>query len=174
MEVLATKVTTRREYKNWGVVCKYGHERSEDNTYIWREHRTCRVCAAERKRRAYQLKHPNARKNYGNPGHGSLTKYSNHGCRCEDCLGAYRNVTLKKLYGITLQIYNELLEEQDGLCAICRIPQEQSNSRFHVDHDHINKTIRGILCHNCNVALGHVKEDEKIIKAMLTYLKGEY
>jgi hypothetical protein len=54
--------------------------------------------------------------------------------------------------------YAELLEQQGGLCAICKTSEEayrarNSGRRFHVDHDHKTMELRGLLCFRCNRAL---------------------
>lgn len=64
-----------------------------------------------------------------------------------------RRQTLK-VHGITPQKYNEMLEYQEGTCAICGQPPERR--RLAVDHDHVTGQIRGLLCRNCNTALGLV------------------
>jgi len=68
-----------------------------------------------------------------------------------------RNTFLKRRYGITLEKYNELLKKQNGGCAICGAkPKTRS---LNVDHNHITKQVRGLLCHLCNRALGQLKAD---------------
>src|SRR5882757_5648051 len=44
------------------------------------------------------------------------------------------NTRLLKTYGITLIEYNQILEEQNGVCKICQKPP--TNRRLHTDHDH--------------------------------------
>lgn len=82
-----------------------------------------------------------------------------------------RAMELKYKYGITVDEYNILLEAQSGKCAICKTnsPGGKFNN-FHVDHDHNTNKIRGLLCMNCNTALGSLKEDINIIEAMLHYI----
>ena len=49
-------------------------------------------------------------------------------------------------------LYNGLLREQGGHCALC--PREPSaRRRLDLDHDHKRMVIRGLLCHRCNRAL---------------------
>ncbi len=83
----------------------------------------------------------------------------------------YRSANLKSLYGLTLEEYEEMLREQDGKCAICgELPSP--TKLLDVDHDHENKTVRGLLCNHCNTALGLVKEDPEILSAMIDYLEA--
>lgn len=48
-----------------------------------------------------------------------------------------RNANYKKLYGITLKDYNDMLKQQNSCCAICKRPQEQFKQRLSVDHCHM-------------------------------------
>lgn len=82
-----------------------------------------------------------------------------------------RDRQLKKLYGITLFDVEKILEHQGGRCAICRT-DEFNGKGLNVDHDHATGMVRGILCHNCNVALGLMKDNVLIVKSMVDYLMG--
>jgi hypothetical protein len=55
-------------------------------------------------------------------------------------------------------------------CAICGANLE--GSLKHVDHDHSTGRIRGVLCKDCNQALGMLHEDERVICNAITYLLG--
>jgi len=61
--------------------------------------------------------------------------------------------SLKVRYGLTLEDYDRMLEDQDGKCAICG-DIEPSGRRLAVDHDHHTGNIRGLLCLRCNTRLG--------------------
>ena len=56
----------------------------------------------------------------------------------------------------------------DSKCAIC----QKSDLRLSVDHCHSTGQIRGWLCHNCNVGLGHFKDDTDLLRAAINYLDG--
>lgn len=75
-----------------------------------------------------------------------------------------KNYALKRRYGITIQQFDDLLEAQNGLCAICKIHYSEFSRRFHVDHCHVSKKVRGVLCVNCNTALGHFKENADLLQ----------
>jgi len=77
-----------------------------------------------------------------------------------------RSFELKR-YGITVAEYDALLEKQGGVCAICR---KHSKRRLCVDHCHRTGTVRGLLCHRCNLGLGYLKEDQASLVATLAYL----
>lgn len=81
--------------------------------------------------------------------------------------GGSREYHLRRRYGIGQADFDEMLAEQGGRCAICGGPDPQ-----HVDHDHRNGWVRGILCFNCNGGLGQFKDDPKLLAGAYTYLKG--
>ena len=87
-----------------------------------------------------------------------------------------RNALLKCSYGITQLEYDQLFEKQNGLCAIWGKPETCSHKgildHLSVDHVHTTGKIRGLLCHNCNIALGNFKEDFSILENAIVYLKS--
>ena len=74
-------------------------------------------------------------------------------------------------YGLTLEDYDLLLEEQGGCCAICGTDKPTGKGRFHVDHDHNTNEIRGLLCSQCNQAIGLLKDSSKNCLLAASYLK---
>lgn len=64
---------------------------------------------------------------------------------------------LRRCYGITLEDYNDLYDQQEGRCAICKEEEKREGWWLHVDHDHSTGEIRGLLCSVCNLALGHIE-----------------
>jgi hypothetical protein len=62
-----------------------------------------------------------------------------------------------RIYGITVIEYNRMLTEQAGVCQICNLP-EPSGKALAVDHNHKTKQNRGLLCENCNRAIGLLKD----------------
>ena len=82
---------------------------------------------------------------------------------------------LLQRYGLTAEGYNQIERRQKGLCAICRRPASRngrSGTRLHVDHNHKTKHVRGLLCYNCNSAVGLFQDSPKILKAAIRYLEG--
>lgn len=74
---------------------------------------------------------------------------------------------LKKLYGLTVAGYTELVERQEGKCKICKTAE----GTLVVDHCHGTGKIRGLLCGLCNRLLGHAKDNPEILIKAATYLK---
>lgn len=113
----------------------------------------CPDCAEERTK-AWRLRNPGKQRN--------LKKNSN----------------LLRNYGITLEDYLNLVEKQKGICAICgNIPQGRNprggSAILHVDHDPMTGIIRGLLCPECNLALGLFKHDNDILLNAVDYLQNK-
>lgn len=79
---------------------------------------------------------------------------------------------LRSRYGITLKQYQDMVEIQKGLCAVCFRPETSSKKRLSVDHNHETKKVRALLCHMCNAAIGYVKENPDIARNIATYLEA--
>src|SRR4051812_40873902 len=75
---------------------------------------------------------------------------------------------LKRKFGISLEDYDRLLAEQHGGCAICGDPPEPGGN-LHVDHDHEDGRVRGLLSVRCNNGLGQFKEDPELIDRAASY-----
>lgn len=73
-----------------------------------------------------------------------------------------------KSYGITIELYNEMLEQQGGVCAICK--KNDSRHRLSVDHDHNTGKVRGLLCHKCNRTLGVFNDNIDLFRSCSSYL----
>lgn len=74
-------------------------------------------------------------------------------------LSAVRKYTLRIKYGLTVEGYNDLFLAQRGRCKICSKHQSDLPKALSVDHNHETREIRGLLCLNCNVAIGLLGED---------------
>lgn len=91
--------------------------------------------------------------------------------------GSHRKYTRKHIlaqYGMTIADYDKMLADQGECCAICRSPYPGHNGSpnysWCVDHCHDSAQVRGLLCRDCNVALGLMKDDPIVIRAALDYL----
>lgn len=83
---------------------------------------------------------------------------------------------LMRNYGIKLSDYERMLESQKNLCAICggtgfRMA-EHHKLYLVVDHCHTTGKVRGLLCHNCNRALGLLKDSKETLGNAIQYLEG--
>lgn len=81
-----------------------------------------------------------------------------------------RKCSLKRLYGISIDQYNQMFAAQGGCCAICKETTERHSKFWHVDHCHGTKRVRGILCARCNTMLGHARDNASILQGAIDYL----
>ena len=101
----------------------------------------------------------NGRGSYCKPCHNRI------GSASREANGGARNYHLRRRYGITAEHADRMLAEQGGLCAICReAPAE------HFDHDHATDRVRGLLCFNCNGALGQFRDRRELMLRAVMYL----
>jgi hypothetical protein len=98
-------------------------------------------------------------------------------CRASDSLStrckACRTIEgraghLKRKYGITEAERDEMIASQMGVCPICL-----SAPAAHVDHCHTTGRVRGVLCFNCNSALGKLRDDTDAMRRATAYLEGK-
>lgn len=77
-------------------------------------------------------------------------------------------------YGITPEKYNEMLENQGGVCAICKTkPQfDTRKKRLSIDHCHTTGKVRGLLCDACNRGIGMLKDDTSVLMNAINYLNS--
>lgn len=79
---------------------------------------------------------------------------------------AYRNTKLKHRYGLSQEEFKNLLDIQNGLCALC-------GDRAAIDVDHCHKThkVRALLCRKCNVGLGFFEDSIERLTDAIAYLQ---
>src|SRR5262245_60306071 len=80
-----------------------------------------------------------------------------------------RNRRLRSNYGLSIEDYNALLARQGGACAICRKQPEQ---RLCVDHCHVTRKVRRLLCRRCNLGIGYFGDDPRLLRRAVTYLEA--
>jgi hypothetical protein len=92
-----------------------------------------------------------------------------HNARCREArerlYGGGREYHLRRRYGIGQVQVDRMLAEQGGVCAVCEKPDPE-----HVDHDHKTSQVRGMLCFNCNQALGNVRDSAHVLDRLREYL----
>jgi hypothetical protein len=87
---------------------------------------------------------------------------------------AYKRKERLSLKGMTFEDFEKLKVDQDHRCAVCKRVTEV----FHIDHDHSccpgQKTCgncnRGLLCSNCNLALGLLGDSISTLDSAIDYL----
>lgn len=96
--------------------------------------------------------------------------------------GYMRERDLWGKYGLTSKTFDVLFIEQDSCCDICSAVEPGGKGYWHVDHKHVEgikklppeekrRLVRGILCHNCNLMLGHARDNPDILVRGAGYLK---
>lgn len=76
-----------------------------------------------------------------------------------------RNTMYKYKYGITLEQYEKMVQERQGLCDICQLEQ-----KLYVDHCHDTNKVRGLICNSCNKALGLFYDSLVNLNRAINYL----
>lgn len=93
--------------------------------------------------------------------------YSNNKVKAKD-------TRLKINYGISHERFEEMLEEQNGCCAICG--KNLLLGRYKadiacVDHNHSSGKVRGLLCNSCNRGLGYFFDNPEFLEKAIIYLE---
>jgi hypothetical protein len=96
---------------------------------------------------------------------------------CTYCKTCQNELRVQRKYGVDYKTYKKMLDNQNGCCANsgCNStePGAPGRTRFYIDHCHKTNKIRGLLCHKCNLALGHVNDDIKKLEGLIKYLKDQ-
>lgn len=168
--------------------CKKGHPLDEGNLrYNTKGYRYCGQCAADNSQRSRKGNDPlyGTRRDKYTPellsvqdavcknGHtvteSDLVVYSNGNRRCRQCVTASAQKQRFARYGITVEDYERLWEIQNGACPICD-GSLLGERNAHIDHDHITGQVRGLLCSQCNTAIGKFKDSPEIILRAAEYI----
>ena len=100
------------------------------------------------------------------------SKWCSNKCRSQVHLtpAKTRKYRLKNKYGLTEQMFQDMLSQQNNQCMICREVMDQP----YVDHDHQTGRIRGLLCTYCNTLLGMARDSSFILSNAISYLKSNH
>jgi hypothetical protein len=79
-----------------------------------------------------------------------------------------RKNVFQKVYGISMADYEAMFERQGGACAICK----RTGVTLCVDHCHLTGEVRGLLCSQCNSAIGFCSDDPAVLLAAAAYLQA--
>lgn len=119
----------------------------------------CKACSGDR-HREWKAKRPDAKEYLAAK---SREWRKNNVERSADLLRRYN-------YGIAFGTYAQMLTAQNGSCAICEATEAGGRGKFHVDHCHSSKAVRGLLCNDCNNGLGRFKDDIELLEKAILYL----
>jgi len=88
-----------------------------------------------------------------------------------ECKTCVIEKSLIRNYGVDYTWYDKKLKEQKDTCAICTNTLEhRNNTKFCIDHNHTTGKVRGLLCSNCNTALGLLKDNTSNLNNAIQYL----
>lgn len=148
------KQSRRKEGPNLNATSKGSHEGI----------RTCTRCKEEKAVEAFPIRT-----------HASGSRHS----MCKPCKYEYEQEwkknnpeavlagELRRRYGITVEQYEAMLRSQRFRCAIC----QRRDVALVVDHCHKTKRVRGLLCNNCNHAIGKFRDDPEIMRRAIEYVQ---
>jgi len=79
--------------------------------------------------------------------------------------------------GVPPGTYDMLVRRHGSICMMCGTDDPggtgSANRQFAVDHDHETGVIRGLLCNTCNVGIGMLKHDPRLLMAAIHYIRQE-
>lgn len=77
---------------------------------------------------------------------------------------------LKREWGLEPEDLARMYESQDGRCAGCHVILKLDKWTM-IDHCHESDRIRGLLCSDCNIALGHLRDNIRTMHRLINYLQ---
>lgn len=148
--------------------CRRGHSKEKEGrcrecrriasiAYYWRDPQKCLD-----RHKAYRGRNPEKMKAQAKP-RGSTANKRSH---------------LKSKFGLSMERYQEMLDAQEGVCAICFKEETVIDGKtgrirsLAVDHSHDTKIVRGLLCMGCNQGIGNMKEDFTTILRAARYIQS--
>lgn len=154
----------------------WGPEEQAEHTRLRKENVTLRNAARESGALTYRRTTPCPQ--------GHFLRYTSNG-NCAQCHHVPRIKLLraansrKRRYGLTPEVYSDMLIGQDNSCCICLAKFTESNKPM-VDHCHSTGVVRGLLCNKCNVCLGYWKDspmnliraEQYLLRARISHPQG--
>jgi len=130
--------------------------------------RTCKQCECEKPLEEFKRCGPG-----GKPSWTCIPCFAHNKKEAKQNGFSMKDTHLRSRYGITEAQFNEMNENQGGLCAICRRPNLhgfKGTKGLYVDHCHKTKKVRGLLCNHCNRALGLLGDSIESFESAIRYL----
>lgn len=103
---------------------------------------------------------------------------SHHYCSLKCLELAKADSYYRRNYKISIFQYYDIYIKNNGKCYICnsegfKISWNNPSTDLALDHNHKTGKVRGLLCHNCNRALGLLKDDISLIEKAKNYLLSD-
>ena len=117
--------------------------------------RTCRICGPQKRNKKWRKK----------KGYQHTSKI--------------RRESLIKSHKISLKTYDNIIKTQNNTCKICGKAETKKSHytkqprKLAIDHDHKTGKVRGLLCSNCNNALGFAGDDTRTLRRMIYYIDND-
>lgn len=149
--------------------CPKGHEYTQENTYIQPSGaRCCKIC---KRNQSLEFEKNNPGKKYASTEPARQKWKKEH--------PDYWIRHQKKRHGLSEERYNQILEKQNGVCAICKKPPTPSDP-FMIDHDHLccpgsyscGRCVRGLIHKTCNWGIGSLKDSPAACRNAAEYLEN--
>ena len=105
--------------------------------------------------------------------HKDIEDPTRYGSNCGKCDSLN---TKLRFFNITKVEYEDLRTKFNDCCGICNMHEKDCwNGKtrhygLYIDHDHVTGKVRGLLCHSCNLILGHAKDKVDILNSAIDYL----
>jgi hypothetical protein len=130
----------------------------------------------KRANKKYKEKHPNKDHEYYLKNKEKINQYQKkYNEQHKDHITArQRKYKLRKKYNTTPEHVNYLAKIQNECCAICgthKSDVKMGGGKLCIDHDHETGSVRGLLCGQCNSALGHFNHSTDILNKAIKYLE---
>jgi hypothetical protein len=123
----------------------------------------CKMCVREESRRWRIKNRAKHRKDSRDWRLNNLAQYRENQKRWKT---ANKDYAQRNKFGLSKVEFQRLLDKFHRQCFMC-----QSKRHLCVDHNHRSNKVRGILCSNCNRALGLVHENKLALKRAVVYLQ---
>lgn len=94
-----------------------------------------------------------------------------HGRHRSYCRLCETNSALQRTYKMSDEEFKKILDKKEkNVCDICGCGN-QTKKGMHIDHNHETGEVRGLLCNNCNLAIGFFNDDIEKLKNAIKYLE---
>lgn len=154
------RIAKRRADRVANNLCTYCGSEREDKSY-----QLCNKCREKKRSSDADNMQRGLCRNCGGEREDSTTQH------CNRCKEAQRITGLKKKYDITVEDYDRMVEEQNGVCWICGKAETTNDGTLHVDHNDESGKVRGLLCGKCNRAIGLLDHSQELLDRAIEYLK---
>lgn len=182
-EEKARRRAARDTQRNTKTHCVNDHELTVENTYTTpKGQKVCRICQRAAHQRSLGRPVDDAtpigtwnRNKTSCPWGHEYTEANTYfavvkGAQQRHCKKCTREHRLMRTYGLERGQYDRMYDEQCGHCAGCERELEEGRN-LAVDHCHATNVVRGLLCDDCNITLGKVRDDAVVLRRLASYVE---